>query len=218
MIERRRALSCLALIALMCLGSAFLVVALPHHARIPVHFGLDGRPNGRADKWLVALGMPAVAALMLALVALIARADPRAEKLAQAKAALGTVMVAATLILALVHAQLIAGGLGLAPFSVGNLAAILGLFFIITGNELGKLPWNFTVGIRTPWTLSDERVWDRTHRFGGPVFVASGVLMIVTGLVAPDGMAQGVAILAITGAAVLAVMVKSYLLWRHRAM
>ncbi|GHO80924.1 hypothetical protein KSD_86950 [Ktedonobacter sp. SOSP1-85] len=54
----------------------------------------------------------------------------------------------------------------------------LGGLFIFTGNYLGKLRRNFWMGIRTPWTLSSDASWERTHRVGGRFFVACGLLCI----------------------------------------
>jgi len=58
----------------------------------------------------------------------------------------------------------------------------VGLLFIFLGNLLPKVPKNYFIGIRTPWTLSSEDIWQRTHRLGGWCFVISGVLMVIRGL------------------------------------
>jgi len=50
------------------------------------------------------------------------------------------------------------------------------LLFAALGFVLPRLPRNFYVGVRTPWTLADARVWEATHRFAGIVMVAGGVL------------------------------------------
>jgi uncharacterized membrane protein len=50
------------------------------------------------------------------------------------------------------------------------------LFIILFGNVMGKLRRNFYIGVRTPWTLADERVWNATHRFAARTFVASGLV------------------------------------------
>jgi uncharacterized membrane protein len=57
--------------------------------------------------------------------------------------------------------------------------AILGaLFLLLTllGAVLGKVKRNFFIGVRTPWTLASERVWDATHRFAAKVFVIAGLV------------------------------------------
>ena len=63
---------------------------------------------------------------------------------------------------------------------------VLGLLFIILGNYMGKLRKNFFIGIRTPWTLASDEVWVRTHRLGGWLFVAGGLAIVITGVLAPS--------------------------------
>ncbi len=56
----------------------------------------------------------------------------------------------------------------------------VGLLFIFIGNYLPKVKPNFFVGIKTPWTLSSETVWIKTHRKGGISFLLLGVFMMIT--------------------------------------
>jgi len=56
---------------------------------------------------------------------------------------------------------------------------LIGLLFIVMGNYLSKIKPNWFMGIRTPWTLSSEEVWNKTHRFGGKIFILGGLLMIL---------------------------------------
>jgi len=60
----------------------------------------------------------------------------------------------------------------------------VGLLFFILGNYLGKVRKNFFMGIRTPWTLASDEVWNRTHRLGGWLFMAGGLFMIAAAFVA----------------------------------
>ncbi|MFA6215125.1 MAG: SdpI family protein [Patescibacteria group bacterium] len=55
---------------------------------------------------------------------------------------------------------------------------IVGLLFLILGNYMGKIKSNWFMGIRTPWTLSNEQVWNKTHRLGGKLFMLMGLFMI----------------------------------------
>jgi uncharacterized membrane protein len=45
----------------------------------------------------------------------------------------------------------------------------------LIGNLMGKLRRNFYIGIRTPWTLASERVWNDTHRFAARIMVFGGL-------------------------------------------
>ena len=55
------------------------------------------------------------------------------------------------------------------------------MLFIVIGNYLPKVRPNYLVGIRTPWTLTSDLSWDRTHRIGGRLFVLEGFAFIVLG-------------------------------------
>ena len=57
---------------------------------------------------------------------------------------------------------------------------LVGLLFIVIGNYLPQCKPNYFVGIKTPWTLSNEEVWRKTHRFSGKVFVVLGIIMILS--------------------------------------
>lgn len=57
---------------------------------------------------------------------------------------------------------------------------------IAIGNVMPKLRPNWFVGIKTPWTLSSKTAWDRTHRFGGRLFVAMGLVFMLGVLLPPE--------------------------------
>jgi uncharacterized membrane protein len=89
----------------------------------------------------------------------------------------------------------------------------IGLVFLAIGNLLPRARPNWFVGIRTPWTLSSDRVWEKTHRFGGRVFVAAGILITLAGLFAVQwAHAVAFTVILIT---VTTVLVYSYLEWKR---
>lgn len=57
---------------------------------------------------------------------------------------------------------------------------VIGLLFIYLGFILPHLKRNYFIGIRTPWTLKDESVWEKTHMLGGQIFKVIGILMILS--------------------------------------
>jgi uncharacterized membrane protein len=86
------------------------------------------------------------------------------------------IMVMVVAMLAYVHIVILVSALGLA-FDVGR--AVEGgvcLLIALLGNVMGKVRRNFFVGVRTPWTIADERVWNATHRFAAKTFFAGGLL------------------------------------------
>jgi len=76
-----------------------------------------------------------------------------------------------------VYALTIVWGLGYQNFKMSTaLLPFLGILFIFVGYLLRKAKRNFFIGIRTPWTLSSDSVWDKTHQLGSWLFMISGVL------------------------------------------
>lgn len=165
---------------------AALALALAYYpslpARIPIHWGLHGEANGygpRATVFFVPALMAAVTLLGVALPWL----SPRAFDVDDFRATYGFIIVAVVAMIGYVHAvtiwSLIGGGIDTARAVLGGVA----VFMLLVGNLMGKVRRNFWIGIRTPWTLSNEKVWYATHRLAGKLMVLCA-LMCGAGLLA----------------------------------
>jgi uncharacterized membrane protein len=119
--------------------------------------------------------------------------------------------------------MLLLGGLHLLAISVAmgadlDLTRIVlmgtGALFIVIGNYLPKVRSNFLMGIRTPWTLTSDRSWARTHRLGGRLFVLEGLILVVAGLLGIGGPVQVGLIIAGVAIIVGVAFVYSYIVWR----
>ena len=179
---RHPLLASLGLIGVMLAASAFALGQMPADARIAVHFDLNGRPDGFADAWIAFLLMPGIALAATVLFALLPRLEPRAANLARSGKAYVTTWHALILLLAACHALLVGNALGLAPDVPRLTSALLGLFLIATGNVAGKTRPMRLFGIRTPWTLADRNVWEKTHRFYGWASVGLGFSLVALAL------------------------------------
>jgi uncharacterized membrane protein len=96
------------------------------------------------------------------------------------------------------------------------LPVALALMFAVFGNYMGKVRQNFFIGIRTPWTLSSERVWTRTHRLAGRLFVVVGAATLLVALVAPTA-ATAVVGFGVISAAVIAFVYSSFAFKQEQA-
>ena len=127
--------------------------------------------------------------------------------------ALRTVLVSTTAFLAFVHGLLLQAALGDSVLSERAMFVAMGVLFVAIGSALPGLRSNWFAGIRTPWTLQSERVWERTHRIGGRAFAATGVVVVLAGLLLPSAWALGLSLVALV-VGTMAPVVLSYVYWR----
>ncbi len=81
-----------------------------------------------------------------------------------------------------IHALTLLWNLGYTNLGIGKaMLPAMGLLFIVIGSLLRKAKRNWFIGIRTPWTLSSDSVWNETHRLGSVLFMISGVLALIGG-------------------------------------
>lgn len=187
---------------------------VPDGHQVPVHFSLAGQP----DRWQpagTALSMlPAVALATWGLGQLLVHIDPRRDNLERSAGAVSWVFLCVTLLLAALQGLLVASALGGTAPRPGWGILLLGALLVGVGNVMGKLRHNYTVGVRTPWALADERIWDRTQRLGGRTMVGGGLLLAVLALSLPEDFYAS-AIVGVTAAIVLLPMLASYRWWRQ---
>jgi uncharacterized membrane protein len=100
------------------------------------------------------------------------------------------------------------------PVSMARLMpALVGVMLVVVGNVLPQARPNWFFGIRTPWTLSNDRVWERTHRVGGYLMVAAGIVGIASAALPLD---IGFAALGTMGVvAGLGSVIYSYVAWKQ---
>lgn len=99
-------------------------------------------------------------------------------------------------LLAFIQAMLLWAASGAAVDMGRALAGGLGAFMLLLGNVMGKVRRNFWLGVRTPWTLTDERVWYATHRLAGRTMVLGGLLAIAAALAGLPGWSGTALVLA----------------------
>jgi uncharacterized membrane protein len=165
------------LVVLAAFGATLaLYGSLP--ARMPLHWNALGevdRYGARASAFL----LPAVMAACLLLLALLPGISPRRFSV---DAFSDTYWYCALLVVGLmgyVHGLALWSASGGASPVPGFLLGGMAVFFALLGNVMGKVRRNFWLGIRTPWTLANERVWYATHRLAAKTMVGASVLAFV---------------------------------------
>lgn len=173
------------IISVLFIVTAFVVAAVLYPSlpeQIPTHWNAQGEVDGTMQKPGGVLIMPAMAVFTYVIMKLIPVISPkgfRTDKFSDVIAVLQVTLVGFMSIVAIL-VLLEARGLNVRINEM--IIAGVGLLFVIIGNYLGKVRKNFFIGIRTPWTLASDEVWNRTHRIGGRLFMLSGVIIWVGAL------------------------------------
>ncbi|MCI0432659.1 MAG: SdpI family protein [Gemmatimonadetes bacterium] len=182
-------------------------------AEVPSHWNLRGQVDDYAPKLLVALLIPAMLLVMRGLFEILPRIDPKRANYPKFIDAYWRIANGSVLVLGALHVTVLGIGLGW-DLNVNRAPMIgLGILLLLIGNYLSRIQPNWFIGIRTPWTLSSETVWRKTHRTGSWLFVALGVATVVASLFlrAPTIAVVGPAIALVA----LVLLVQSYVLWRR---
>lgn len=213
--NRRRliAFSVVVVVAMLALG-AYAWTQLPSGAEVPIHWGPDGTPNGYASKSIGLFLLPLITAGLAVLLAFIPRFEPRRANLERSGKAYGAIWVGVMLLMAGIQVIVVATTLGGTPDMTQLMLLGIGALYLVIGNYLPKVRPNYMMGIRTPWTLTSDLAWTRTHRVGGRLFVAEGLLFIALGLV---GVAPETLVAAMVGGIVVLLVVLftySYQVWK----
>lgn len=192
-------------------ATALLYPRLPE--LVPLHWNAGGEVDRLGSRASIFV-LPAVNVGTWLLLRLVPHLDPRRAGLASFRGADDLVVLAIVLVVTALHAVVLATTLGaslpVAPLVVSG----VGVLFAVIGNYLPKLRSNWVAGIRTPWTLSSDVVWERTHRVGGYTFVAAGVVMAVAAWLLPAA-AIPVLVVAVALGVTLFSFVYSYRVWRE---
>lgn len=199
------------LIAALLIVSTVLYPRLPD--TVPTSWTMRGQPDGVGPKWIGLFFTPMVMLGIWALLRLLPRFDPKRENHAKMEVAYDTIVNAILTTLAVVHVSGIAASLG-APLSLERFVpSMIGVMLVVVGNVLPQARRNWFFGIRTPWTLSSDRVWERTHRIGGYLMVSVGLIAIASAAV-PSSIATPTLAIASVLAGITAVAY-SYYAWRQ---
>jgi uncharacterized membrane protein len=206
------------LIFSLVLIAAALALSLAVYGRLPdvmaSHWNASDQVNGSISRFWGAFLMPLLGVALLCLFMIIPVVDPLKANIAKFRGFFNLFIVMIMVFLLYIHVLTILWNLGLHNFRMsGALLPALGLLFVLVGLMMRRARRNFFIGIRTPWTLSSDRVWDQTHRIGGALFIASGILAVLAAAL-PGPVAYWLVLAPVICSSVFAV-VYSYVLWRR---
>jgi uncharacterized membrane protein len=173
------------IIALTMIALAFLAgVILWNQLPDPMasHWNASGEVDGYMSKFWGVFLMPLMTLGMFLLFMAVPNIDPLKANIAQFRETFNLFILLIIAFMLYIYGLTLAWSLGHQGFDMSAaMLPFMGVLFIAIGFMLRKAKRNFFIGIRTPWTLSSDTVWDKTHQLGSILFMASGAFAIIGG-------------------------------------
>ncbi len=180
MTTRTTTILVLILLVVATLAGSLLWNRLPD--QMASHWDTNDQVNGYMSKFWGVFLMPLITLAMLVLFLVIPSIDPLKANIAQFREVFNLFIVLIVAFMIYMYGLTLAWNLGYTNFHMSRaMLPAMGLLFIFVGFMLRQAKRNFFIGIRTPWTLSSDTVWNETHRLGAILFMISGALAFIGG-------------------------------------
>jgi uncharacterized membrane protein len=162
-------------------GTAVAYPQLP--AAVAIHWDAQGHANGWGPRWSLFLYGPGIMSGIVLLFAALPWLSPRKFEVDSFRATYLYIMIVVVAMIGycqmLMVASAMGSGLGVALDVTRAVVGGACLLIALLGNVMGKVRRNFFVGIRTPWTIANEQVWNATHRFAAKTMFAGGMAGLI---------------------------------------
>jgi len=149
---------------------------------MPMHWNIAGEINSYGPKILVAFLSPILMLVIWVAMLYSPKIDPKKDNYTKFDGSYAIITNALITFFFIIHIVILLISLGYNIAIDKVIPFMVGVLFVVMGNYLPKSKSNFFYGIKTPWTLTSEEVWKKTHRLGGKLFVISGLIIIVSSL------------------------------------
>jgi uncharacterized membrane protein len=147
--------------------------------RLATHWNAVGVPNGYSGKGFAIFFVPTLMLAVFALYIVLSKIDPMKKNFEKIADRFFRFMDFIFIFFFYLYVLTLAWNLGYRFDMLKFLAPAFGIMIYAIGAALPNLERNWTFGIRTPWTLSDDEVWRKTHKLGGKLFKICGLLSLI---------------------------------------
>ena len=173
------------LIAIAVLAGLLLWSRLPDP--MPAHWNAAGEIDGYMSKFWGVFLIPIISIALASLFLIIPNIDPLKANIAQFRSTFNWFIVVFVVYMLYLYTLTLFAALGTSFNMTLMLLPAVGLLFIGIGYLMNGAKRNFFIGIRTPWTLSSDTVWDETHKLGSKLFMLGGVVTILCAFLGEAG-------------------------------
>jgi uncharacterized membrane protein len=181
--------------------------------QIPTHWSMSGEVNGWSNRLWGAWMLPLIMAVVWLFMRAIPHIDPRKANYEKFSGMYDALVILILAFMLLMHVVVLLSATGNVIRMDRVVMPATGIFIAIMGVLLPRAQPNWFVGFRTPWTLTSDLSWERTHKAGGALFIALGLLIVASTFIAPE---RAIWLLVVAGLGVVAFLfIYSYQVWKQ---
>ncbi|MHC5059673.1 MAG: DUF4019 domain-containing protein [Planctomycetota bacterium] len=169
-------------IAVFAIAMAAFIVGACFYSYLPERMASHWNARGQVDGYMSKAGgaflMPIVISGLGLLFMIIVRVDPLKANIEKFRKYYDGFIILFSVFLFCIHLWVLLWNIGY-KLSLNRIIPLgLGLLFFYLGILCENVKRNWFIGIRTPWTLSSDIVWARTHKVGAKLFKAVGIVIL----------------------------------------
>ncbi|MCK4729776.1 MAG: SdpI family protein [Candidatus Aenigmarchaeota archaeon] len=165
------------------------IISLYFYPQLPdemaSHWNAQGEVDGYMSKFWGLFLLPFILTGLALLFIAIPRIDPLKENIEKSRKYYNGFIIIFFIFMLLIQIHIILWNLGTKISLNLVLPVLIGIMFYYIGGLLENIKRNWFIGIRTPWTMSNEKVWDKTHKLAGKLFRLAGIIAFM-GIFFPD--------------------------------
>jgi uncharacterized membrane protein len=147
--------------------------------KIASHWNVKGEVDGYLPKFPGLFLLPSIFAVIALLFVAVPRIDPLKANIEEFRGYYDRFLTIFSILFLFIYLQTILWSLGIQISPMTLLPIGIGLLFYYAGILCENAKRNWFIGIRTPWTLSSDKVWEKTHKIGGKLFKIAGIIAIL---------------------------------------
>lgn len=174
---RKSEIAILGIILLPFIAGIYFYPQMPE--KMASHWNAQGQVDGYMPKFWGLFLMPFILVGLALLFVAISRIDPLKANIEKFRKYYDGFIILFLIFMVSLYAQVILWNIGIKISPNATLPIWFGLLFFYFGILFENVKQNWFIGIRTPWTLSSKRVWDKTHKIGGKLLKVAGVIAFV---------------------------------------
>jgi len=162
----------------MLIGTTYIYPLLPE--QIASHWNSVGQIDGHLSKFWGAFLVPIITIILLPLLYFLPQIDRKKQNIKQFASAYNWLIFTIILYLTYIQTLILLTNLNIQINIASAIYGGIGILLFTIGFFLKKMKQNWLIGIRTPWTLRSEVVWNKTHQKGATVFKIIGIITIIS--------------------------------------